>query len=132
MFPENSTRLPLTQKIILSLITTEIYLGMIKSNIYEYEFLSTNFGFIYYYTYDLRIYYDSQRPEVLVSQSCPNLCDPLAYNLPGSSVHEFSRQEYWSELPLPSPGDPPSAGIERRSLALQADSLLSEPLGKPP
>ena len=127
MFPENSTRLPLTQKIILSLITTEIYLGMIKSNIYEYEFLSTNFGFIYYYPYDLRIYYDSQRPEVLVSQSCPNLCDPMAYSLPGSSVHEFSRQEYWSGLPFHSPGDLMDPGITLGSPALQADSLSTDP-----
>ena len=44
---------------------------------------------------------------------------------------EFSRQEYWSGLPFPSPGDLPDPGIEPGSLALQADSLLSEPLGKP-
>ena len=45
---------------------------------------------------------------------------------------EFSRQEYWSELPFPSPGDLPDTGIEPGSLSLQADSLPSEPLGKPP
>ena len=43
----------------------------------------------------------------------------------------FSRQEYWSGLPFPSPGDLPDPGIEPRSPAMQADSLLSEPLGKP-
>ena len=43
----------------------------------------------------------------------------------------FSRQEYWSGLPFPSPGDLPDLGIEPRSLALQADSLLTEPPGKP-
>ena len=43
---------------------------------------------------------------------------------------EFSRQEYWSGLPCPPPGDLPNPGIEPRSPALQADSLLSEPLGK--
>ena len=42
----------------------------------------------------------------------------------------FSRQEYWSALPFPSPGDLPNPGIELRSLTLQADSLPSEPLGK--
>ena len=42
---------------------------------------------------------------------------------------EFSRQEYWSGLPFPSPGYLPDPGIEPRSLALQADSLLSEPQG---
>ena len=40
---------------------------------------------------------------------------------------EFSRQEYWSVLPFPSPGDLPNPGIKPGSPALQADSLLSEP-----
>ena len=44
---------------------------------------------------------------------------------------EFSRQEYWSGLPFPSPGDFPNTGIKPGSSALQADSLLSEPPGKP-
>ena len=43
----------------------------------------------------------------------------------------FSRQEYWSGLPFPFPGDLPDQGIEPRSPALQIDSLLSEPPGKP-
>ena len=43
----------------------------------------------------------------------------------------FSRQEYWSGLPFPSPGDLPNPGIEPSSLALQADALTSEPPGKP-
>ena len=43
---------------------------------------------------------------------------------------EFSRQEYWSGLPFPSPGDLPDLGIEPGSPALQANSLLSEPPGK--
>ena len=41
----------------------------------------------------------------------------------------FSRQEYWSGLPFPSPGDLPDPGIELRSPALQADALTSEPPG---
>ena len=44
----------------------------------------------------------------------------------------FSRQEYWSGLPFPSPGDPPDPGIKPRSPAFQADTLPSEPPGKPP
>ena len=43
----------------------------------------------------------------------------------------FSRQEYWSGLPFPSPGDLPNPGIKPRSPALQADALTSEPPGKP-
>ena len=44
---------------------------------------------------------------------------------------EFSRPEYWSGLPFPSPGDLPNPGIEPRSPALQVDSLPAESPGKP-
>ena len=44
---------------------------------------------------------------------------------------EFSRQEYWSGLSFPSPGNLPNPGIQPRSPALQVDSLPSEPPGKP-
>ena len=43
----------------------------------------------------------------------------------------FSRQEHWSGLPFPPPGDLPDSGIEHRSPALQADALTFEPPGKP-
>ena len=43
----------------------------------------------------------------------------------------FSRQEYWSRLPFPSPGDLPNPGIEPRSLALQADALPLSHQGSP-
>ena len=43
----------------------------------------------------------------------------------------FTRQEYWSRLPFPSPGDLPNPGIEPRSPTLQSDALTSEPPGKP-
>ena len=52
-----------------------------------------------------------------------------AYQAPPSMG--FSRQEYWSVLPFPSPGDLPNPGIEPGSPALQADALPSEPPGKP-
>ena len=45
---------------------------------------------------------------------------------------EFSRQEYWSVLLFPSPGDLPNSEIKPGSSTLQADSLPSEPPGKPP
>ena len=48
----------------------------------------------------------------------------------GPLSEEFSRQEYWSGLPFPSPGDLPSPGIKPRSSALWADSLPFEPQGK--
>ena len=43
----------------------------------------------------------------------------------------FSRQEYWSRLPFPSPGDLPNPGIELTSAALQADSLVLSHQGSP-
>ena len=53
----------------------------------------------------------------------------VAHQAPLST--EFSRQDHWSGLPFPFPGDLPDPGIKPRSPALQADSLLSEPPGKP-
>ena len=53
----------------------------------------------------------------------------VAYQAPPSMG--FSRQEYWSGLPFPSPGDLPNPGIEPVSPALQTDTLPSEPPGKP-
>ena len=64
------------------------------------------------------------------AQSCLTLCDPMDGIPPGSMG--FFRQEYWSRLPFPPPGNLPDPGIEPESPALQADSLLSEPPGRPP
>ena len=68
---------------------------------------------------------------VLVPQSCLTLCNPwtVAHQSPLSK--EFSRQEYWSGLPFSSPGDLLNPGNKPVTLALQADSLQTEPLGKP-
>ena len=68
----------------------------------------------------------------LVTHSRLTPCNPMDYSPPGFSVPEdFSRQEYWSSLPCPLPGDLPNPGIEPRSPALQVDSLPSKPAGKP-
>ena len=68
---------------------------------------------------------------VLVAQSCLTLCNPmdLAHQAPLSM--EFFRQEYWTGLPFTSPADLSNPGIKPASSALQADSLPSEPPGKP-
>ena len=67
----------------------------------------------------------------LVTQSCPTLwphgLQPTRLLCPWV----FSRQEYWAGLPCPPTGDLPKPGVEPRSPALQADSLPSEPPGKP-
>ena len=56
-------------------------------------------------------------------------CDPMDCSPPLSL--EFSRQEYWSGFPFSSPGDFPNPGIKSGYPVLQADSLPSEPPGKP-
>ena len=65
-----------------------------------------------------------------VAQSCPTLCDPVTVAYQASPSMGFSRQEYWSGLPFPSPWDLPDPGIESGSPALEADALTSEPPGK--
>ena len=62
----------------------------------------------------------------VVAQSCPTLATPWTVACRAPLSMGFSRQEYWSGLPFPSPGDLPDPGIEPRSPALQADSLLTE------
>ena len=64
-----------------------------------------------------------------LAHSCLTLCDPMDCNQAPPSMG-FSRQEYWSGLPFPSPGDLPDPGMELRSPAFQADALTSEPPGK--
>ena len=66
-----------------------------------------------------------------VAQLCLTICDPMDLAHQAPPFIEFSRQEYWSGFPFPSPGDLPDPGIEPGSPELQEDSLPSEPPGKP-
>ena len=62
-----------------------------------------------------------------------NSCDPMDYVAHQAPLcMGFSRHEYWSGLPFPSPGDLPDSGIEPGSPALQADSLPTELPGNSP
>ena len=72
-----------------------------------------------------------RKEKVFVTESYLTLYNPMDCSLPGSSVLGFPRQGYWSGLPFLSPGDLPDPGIKPVSPALQADSLLPEPPGKP-
>ena len=63
------------------------------------------------------VVFDSLRPPWILACQAPLSMEP-------------SKQEYWSELSFPSPGDLPDPGIEPRSPALQADCLPAEPLGQ--
>ena len=69
--------------------------------------------------------------KVLVPQLCPSLCNPWIVALQDPPSMEFSRQEYYSELPCPPPGGLPNSGIKPRSPALQVDSLPVDLPGKP-
>ena len=62
----------------------------------------------------------------LVSKSCLTLATPWTAACQAPLSIGFSKQEYWSGLPFPSPQDLPDPGIEPGSPALQADSLLTE------
>ena len=69
------------------------------------------------------------------AQSCLTLCDPMDCSVPGSSVHGiFFRQEYWSGLPFPPPGDLPDPGIKPvapASAALAGWFFTTEQRGEP-
>ena len=78
-----------------------------------------------------------QQKGFLVGESGSVSCSVMSNSLRSQGAHQaplsmdFSRQEYWSALPFPSPKDPSDLGIKPGTPALQADSLLSEPPGKP-
>ena len=87
------------------------------------------------------VHADSWQNQFLVAMVlvylCRNRCHVRLFATPWTVAYQalpsmgFSRQEYWSVLPFPSPGDLPNPGIEPGSPALQADALPSEPPGKP-
>ena len=72
-----------------------------------------------------------KQPSVSHSGTCNSFVIPRSIDHQTLLSMEFSREEYWSGQPFPSPGDLSNPGIKSRPPTLQADSLLSEPLGKP-
>ena len=69
--------------------------------------------------------------KVLLAQSCPTLCDSMDCSPPDSSVHGILQVRILEWVAFPPPGDLPNSGIKPRFPALQANSLPSEPPGKP-
>ena len=68
------------------------------------------------------------------TQSCPTLCDPITVAHHAPLPTEFSRQEYWTELPFPSPGNLPDPGIKPTSLVspvLTDRFFTTAPPGRP-
>ena len=72
-----------------------------------------------------------QTPSVLVLSHVQLFATPMTVAHRAPLSMGFSRQEYWSGLPCPSPGDLPDPGIKPGSPTLQMDSLPSEPPGEP-
>ena len=92
-----------------------------------YRMLEPRCLVLFHEALESKVYNESESE---VTQSCLFATAwTVAYQAPPSMG--FPRQEYWSGLPFPSPGDLPNPGIEPGSPALQADALPSEPLAKP-
>ena len=114
-------------------MSEEVYQNWVMAKLYSFYFVhSLNFhckmqNKVIYIQYISK--YDTY--QVLVTKLCLTLCDCVDCSPPGSSVHGILQARYWSGLLLPSPGDLPDLEIEPRSSTLQANSLLSEPPGKP-
>ena len=72
-----------------------------------------------------------QSESVSCSVTSDSFCHPMDHSPPGSSVHGIFQARILEWLPFPPPGGLPDPGIKLRSLALQVDSLPSEPSGKP-
>ena len=66
-----------------------------------------------------------------VIQSCPTLCNRMDYSLPGSCIHEIFQARVLEWVAISFSGDLPHPGIKTKSPALQAESLPSDPPGKP-
>ena len=64
-----------------------------------------------------------------VANLCSTLCDPMDCSCQACLSMGFPRQEYWSGLPFPSPGDLPEPGIEFMNLALAGRFFTTEPQG---
>ena len=68
---------------------------------------------------------------LLVVQSCPSLCDPMSYSLPGFSVHGIFQARIMEWVAIPSPEDLPDPGIKPSSPALAGGFFATEPPGNP-
>ena len=79
----------------------------------------------------IKYYVASRTSGGLVAKSCLTLVTPWTGAQQASLSIGFSRQEYWSGLPLPSPRDLPDPGTKPGPSAMQAVSLLTELPGKP-
>ena len=103
----------------------------IDNNIIAHTSWNCKYHIVFAPKYRRKVFFEEKRLEIreILRQLCQwkgvEIIEGVALQAPQSM--EFSRQEYWGGLPFPSPEDLPDPGIEPRSLALQTDSLPSEP-----
>ena len=76
-------------------------------------------------------YKKERKGKGLVAQLCPTLCHPMDCSLPGSSVHGILQTRILEWVASPFPEDLPNPGVKPGYPTVQADSLPSEPPGKP-
>ena len=106
----------------------ELILRTLQEELWKEDYIMPVKGLVQYLAHSESSMYGC----CLVAQLCLTLCDPMEPCPPGSSLSmAFLRQEYWSGLSFPSPGDLPNPGIEARSPALRVEYFTSEPPGKP-
>ena len=86
--------------------------------------------FVQHYGCDIQSFQEDSSCCHLVPKSCPALHDPMDCSPPGSLSMGLSKQDYWSGLTFPSPGDLSDSGIETQSPALAGGVFITEPPGK--
>ena len=94
------------------------------------DLFEPQFSYTYHVNTNAYLIRISWKVKVLVTQSHLTLCSPVDCSPPGSSVHGISPARILEWVAISPPWDLPNPGIESGSLALQADSLPSEPPGK--
>ena len=107
---------------------------MVRTGASIASFKLKNFLFLYFYLFLyfwLCCVFVAVHNSGLITKSCPTLANPWTVALQAALSLGFSRQEYWSGLPFPSPEDLPDPGIEPRSPELQAECLPTK-LGRNP
>ena len=104
-----------------------VHFSVIQINVFEWKAVYTE---VYKKWYGIWFKFNSNGGG-LVAKLCPILVTPWAVACQASLSTGFSRQEYWSGLPFPSPGDLLDPGIEPWTPPLQVDSVLTELRGKP-
>ena len=122
---------PLKWKIQWLLVQTQIYATIITINFRMYSLPPEETPYSLAITSHCPIPLSLLLLVVFSHSSCLTLCNPMDCSPPGSSVQGVSRQEYWSALPFPLPGNLPEVGIELTSPALAGKFFTTEPHGKP-